>query len=467
MRDALEAGGDHDSGSEPSVGASAPAPITPRERLDSMDLIRGVAIFGILVVNMAFFAMPFAHAIYPAAYDAWPAADRWSHLIVKVLFEYKFISTFSVLFGAGLIMQWLRASSRGASFAPLHYRRMALLALFGLMHGFLLWYGDILFIYACVGSVFFLFRTLKPRTMFVIAAALLAISMVFTTGFTALNVLTESAKREAREAASMTDDGATAEIIEEGSSAGADAASGADAADAADVPRGFDAMMKAQFDFFNDSWVRGEELAYRDGPWADAMLFRGVSFAFALLFTVFGFGWHILAMFLIGGALMKLDFFSSSQGAMQKRAAMIGLILGGVLEIAYGALMSITPGVIDWPDIAAAPLQALGAPLLCLGYVGALAWVAGSGAGRVLLAPLRAVGRMALSAYLLTTVIVTFLMYHWGLGWFGSVGRFDQLMIAVVVYAGLVVFCTAWMACFRYGPFERLWRAVTYARATV
>lgn len=439
-------------------------PIRPSERLDSLDLIRGVAIFGILMVNMAFFSMPFAHAIFPAGYESWPASDRWTYLLVKVFFEYKFVSTFSVLFGAGLIMQWMRAHNRGAAFGPLHVRRMAMLAVLGAMHGFLLWYGDILLIYACVGSVFFFFRTLTTRTLLIVAACLLAASLVLTTGLTAMQVLTESGAASA-----------TSSPIESGETAGlgdgADHVTGeaiAEApADTPEPPRGFHAMIESGFDIKSQEWLDAEIAAYRDGPFSQAMVFRAVSFGFLLLMSLFGFGWHVLALFLIGAALMKSGFFAPQRRPLQGRLAVFGLIVGGALEAGYGLTILLWPAAMDWPDVAGTALHTLGAPVLCLGYVGALAWLASTGVGRVLLAPVRAVGRMALSAYLLSTISVTFIMYHWGLGWFGEVGRFDQAMIALGVYAGLVVLCACWMGVFRFGPFEWLWRTVTYGRAPV
>jgi len=428
------------------VSQISSGPIAPAERLEAMDFLRGVAIFGILMVNMAFFALPFMEAIYPQDYSAWSGVDRAGYLFVKVLFEFKFVSMFSLLFGAGLVMQWTRARTAGSGFAGRYYRRIALLAAFGLVHGLLLWYGDILFIYACVGSILYFFRGLRPRTLLYTAGALLIVTMILSVSLLALEMASE-AVAESPSILREDSQGQISGAADEGS------------------PRGFDAMAAAAWDPAGEEWVAGERIAYREGPFADAMAYRVVSFTMALVFTLIGFGWHIMAMFLVGAAFMKMQFFSRERRALQARVAMIFLPLGLLLEVTNALVTTGGVASLGWEDAVGAVLHEMGAASLCLGYVGVGALIATAARGSGLLSPIRAVGRMALTAYLLSTLVTTFLMYHWGLGWFGTLGRAELVMLVPVIYAGLAVVCVVWLRLFRFGPFEWLWRSVTYLRA--
>ncbi len=463
------------------------APVAEPDRLIAMDFLRGVAIFGILMVNMQFFALPFMEAVYPQDKSAWSTADEAAYYFVKVFFEFKFISTFSLLFGAGLIVQWTRATSARRSFAGLYYRRIAILAAVGLAHGVLLWHGDILFIYACIGSLLYLFRRARPRTLFWIAGILLAFAMILTAGFVGLEIAMESttestATVEGNEstASDVVPDpegdspvdsdpgtftqGESASQIEDLDAQASDNASalGAIANASSDPARGFDAMKAAEWDPARAEWAAGETLAYREGPWADAMAFRAVSFAMALVFTIVGFGWHIMAMFLIGAALMKLGFFTPERRDLQARMARIFLPIGLVFEIANAAVTASGSPALGWEDMPSAVLHEIGAATLCLGYVALGALIATSPRSNRPLAPIRAVGRMALSTYLLSTIVTTFFMYHWGLKWFGTLGRAELVLLVPAIYFGLLAVSVFWLRWFRFGPFEWLWRSLTY-----
>ena len=147
-------------------------PVREGERIVTLDVLRGFALFGIFMVNMQFFALPFSDIFAPRAFDGGPASERLAWGLVKLLFEYKFISLFSLLFGVGLVVQMTRAEARGHSFVPVFLRRLAVLALIGLVHGILLWYGDILFFYGCVGTILLLCRRLRPKTLVILSGSI-------------------------------------------------------------------------------------------------------------------------------------------------------------------------------------------------------------------------------------------------------------------------------------------------------
>jgi uncharacterized protein len=447
--------------------AEVTAPIAPAQRLEALDLLRGVAILGIFVVNMAFFAAPFWEAVYPSNLDQWGATDRAAHLGVKVFFEFKFVSMFSLLFGAGLVMQASRA--RGG-FAGRYFRRIALLAVFGAVHAVLLWFGDILFIYAVIGSILFFFRNLQPRTLLIVATCILVATAVLGTTCAGIQWLAKSAAVQQEN--SDTDTGDIGDAPDPGEVASGDASSdaalepGSDALTTSEeAPLGIDAMVQSMWQPSDSKWVHAETVAYRDGPFLDALAFRVVTWSFSLIFAMFSFGWHILAMFLIGAAFMKLNFFTASMRPMQRRVTVVGLGAGLALEGFNGWITTFGTTPFGWHTVVGTFVHEVGSALLCLGYVGGITMIATAGIARTALAPIRAVGRMALTAYLLTTIITKFLMDHWGLGWFGSLGRAEMMLVVVAVYPALVILCTVWLSVFAIGPFEWLWRTVTYLKA--
>jgi uncharacterized membrane protein YeiB len=136
----------------PATRRPAAVPVRESERLTGLDVVGGVAVLGILVINVQLFAMPYVASSNPYAVGQPPASDLLVWSIAHVLAEQKFITIFSLIFGAGVVLMTSRAAAGGASAARLHYRRMAWLLVFGLGHAYLLWHGDILVLYAVCGS---------------------------------------------------------------------------------------------------------------------------------------------------------------------------------------------------------------------------------------------------------------------------------------------------------------------------
>src|SRR5262249_19871775 len=139
--------------------------VAETERIASIDVLRGFALLGILVMNIQSFAMVGAVYDNPTAYGNLNGANFVVWLLSHLLAEQKFISIFSMLFGAGIVLMWRRAESSGAGPARLHYRLMGWLIVFGLLHAYLLWYGDILYTYGICGLFVYLFRRKSPRTL--------------------------------------------------------------------------------------------------------------------------------------------------------------------------------------------------------------------------------------------------------------------------------------------------------------
>src|SRR5438876_8709067 len=140
-------------------------PVAETERIVPMDVLRGFALLGILVMNIQSFAMVEVAYDNPTAYGDLKGANFLVWLLSHLLADQKFISIFSMLFGAGIVLMWQKAESSGARPARLHYRRVGWLILFGLLHAYLLWHGDILYAFGMCGLFVYLFRRKSPRTL--------------------------------------------------------------------------------------------------------------------------------------------------------------------------------------------------------------------------------------------------------------------------------------------------------------
>ena len=158
------------------------APVADNARIDAIDVLRGFALLGILVMNIQSFAMPQAAYFNPTAYGDLEGANLYVWLAGRMFADQKFMTVFSMLFGAGIVLMAGRAEARGGSVGRAHYRRMGWLAVIGLLHAHLLWYGDILFTYAVCGMVLYPLRHLSPGRLLALGTTLLAVGSAFSVG---------------------------------------------------------------------------------------------------------------------------------------------------------------------------------------------------------------------------------------------------------------------------------------------
>lgn len=144
----------------------AASPVAESERLQSLDTLRGVALFGILLMNITGFGLPFAYGD-PTNFGGATGANLWAWITTNMVFEGNQRGLFSLLFGAGVVALATRRESAGsADAADLHYRRMMLMVVFGMIHSYLLlWTGEILFFYGVIGMFLYPLRKLAPRVL--------------------------------------------------------------------------------------------------------------------------------------------------------------------------------------------------------------------------------------------------------------------------------------------------------------
>ncbi len=461
------------------------APVTESSRIDAIDAVRGFALLGIFMVNIGMHGDVFGPYLDPSPPKGLATPDLVAHYFTKAFCEGKFYPLFSLLFGVGLALQWKRAVAAGRSLVGTGLRRLFVLGVLGLVHALLIWYGDILFVYSTTGMLVLLLINCRARTLAIVGACMMGVCVVLGLGFGALGAMSAADSRpptevsttevvgdEAAESeaglgaagARPADEAAVAEEPEDGSPAESEA----DATARTPIERAL-AVLQDQSQMQGvggpltaPAWIEAEREAYRDGPFVQALFFRAVTFGSFMVFSVFGFWWNVAAMFLFGAAMLKAGLFEERNAHWHRRLAALGLLVGVPAGLLFAFMPLVAPA---WAYMLAANILVMvGGPILSLGYLGAITLVVRSGRARAVTGALAKVGRMALTNYLLQSIIATGIFYWWGLGLFGETSKSERVGIVLGIYAAQVVFSIAWLRFFRFGPMEWVWRSLTYLR---
>lgn len=401
-------------------------PVQQSERIQIVDILRGFALFGILLVNMAIFSRPFQVIVLPID-PATPWYDHAAEWLIHFLGEGKFYSMFSMLFGLGLVLLMERIEQRGGRFVPLYARRLLVLLGIGMVHAFLVWVGDILIVYALLGFPLMLFRKSRPRTLIIWAVVLLSIPLLFNLVATGLVQLGRSVPEGAQQI-----DLAFAQ---------------AEAGFAADIDRAY--------------------RVYSDGNFIEITSQRVYDYFSMGLTGAVVMGFNIMAMFLIGMYFGKRQLFKDLEGNRRffRNLLIWGLVIGLLGNAIYATLiMPISRVQQSWTLLLATVSQGIGAPLLCLAYVSAICLLALLPGWLKVLKALAPVGQMALSNYLMQSITCTLIFYGYGLGLFGRVGSALGILLTIAIFMVQIPISHWWMKCFNYGPAEWLWRSLTYLK---
>ncbi len=466
-QEGVEVGSGSGQSSGPSAGlssASGTGPVGEGERIGSMDSARGFALLGILLVNMDFFSEPLWRAIELGPKQGATGLDWIAGFMVGSFCEGKFFTLFSLLFGMGLTIQFLRATQRGERFGARGVRRLLFLLGLGLMHALLLWYGDILFFYAICGLVLLACIKWKARSLGILAGVLLSISMVFSGGFGAFSAMGAKARAETA-AKAVQDTSAMAALPESG------------AAEPISL-KPWDDTTKAPFERLMAAWKENKHTdpaqstlwrdmeiqAYREGPASSAFAFRAMTWAiFQIIATVAGFSIMILGMFALGASLLKAGLFEKRRETWWPRMAAFGLGLG----LPLGAVAVWMTSHKTDPLLAGlgTTLNVIAGILVSIGTIGLVTLIVHKGLFKPLTNALANAGRMAMTNYLTQSLVATFIFYWWGLGKFGTFGDAHKAAFAVGLWTCQLVLSTLWLSKFRMGPMEWLWRCATYLKA--
>ncbi len=433
------------SDSEPgNIGqTSTPAaagPVTGAERIESLDVLRGVSILGILVMNIYAYAMPFSAYSNPLLMGGTDALNLGTWFFTHILFDQKFLSIFALLFGAGIILMTDRAEAAGAKFGRIFYRRQFFMMLLGAVHAYLIWFGDILFMYAAVGMLAYLFRNLRSRTLIIVACFLLPVTLLLSYG---MGSQIEKTKIEVAEATELQAAGETLTTEQE---------------------KLLEEWTEMRAFMAPDSETVQKDVEIHQGGYVDITVHRVPTAAMMQVFGFFFFGlWRVLALMLIGMALMKTGVLSGERTTGFYRLTML---------ICYGIGISLT--VFSAIDLNAHAYDStyamqngglanyIGSIIVGLGHVGLILLLIKTGFVRRLLDRFAAVGRMALTNYLMHSVILTMVFYGYGLGLYGEIPRFWQMGFVVAVIVLQLGTSPWWLARYRFGPVEWLWRSLTY-----
>lgn len=405
------------------------AAIQPSPRIATLDILRGVAVMGILGMNAAAFAMPMPGTLNPAAYGGAAGVDLAAWALGFIFIDGKMRGLFSLLFGASLLLITDAAEAQGRSPAKVHYARIFWLGLFGAFHYYLIWWGDILLHYALVALVAYFFRRLSLRSL-VIAAGLLLLYDLFIMAEISLVGLKLSAAAAQPGAGSQTAELWRA-IIKDYSPLPPPEL----AADLAIHRAGLPELVAHRIS--GGMWTPFQYLPV-GGP-------------------------ETLALMLMGMAGLRSGFLTGAWEANRYRRIALWCILFGAAGFAVNAAVQIRSGF-D-PAIVFASLWG-GTVLfripMVVGYA-ALVILLTRGGG-ALVERIAAAGRMAFSNYLGTSLVMTGIFYGWGLGLYGTFGRAALWPVVVAVWALILLWSKPWLDRYHYGPLEWLWRSLSRGR---
>ena len=392
-------------------------PTQSSARVESLDVLRGFALLGILMVNIQSFAMPGTAYLNPTAFGNWEGFNYAAWLLVHLFFDSKMMTLFSLLFGAGIVLISSRIEKAQRSPWGIHYRRMFWLLLFGLVHAYLIWYGDILVCYAISGAVVFWLRRWNPKWQLVCGLLMIAVSSFIFLGF---GWLISFADAETMKHMAANWNPSSAEIQQE-------------------------------IESYREGYL---ELLKKRVPIALMMQ--------TFLFAIWGF-WRAGGLMLVGMALYRWDVLSAQRSqAFYVRGLGISLSLGlslaifGVMENhahdwGVGFSKFFGSQYLYWSSLSTSFGYLCLVMLACqkqwLGWLGAA---------------LQAIGQTALTNYIFQSLICTFLFYGHGLGWFGGVSRTGQLGVVLAIWAIQLTLSPLWLRYFRFGPLEWLWRSLSY-----
>ena len=407
-----------------------------------MDMLRGVAVLGILVMNIYAFAMPFAAYGNPLVMGGTDALNLGTWFVTHIVFDQKFLSIFAMLYGAGMVMMTERAEATGAKIGGVFYRRSFWLLVIGIVHGYMIWVGDILFAYAAVGMLVFLLRKKSPTTLIVVGVLMLPMANVLSYGGGTfmLELRAESRALEARREA-----GEELTVDERETITAWHETAAFIAPDEKDIQRDVD--------------------AYR-GTYADILEYRiPVISTLQIQGTLFYLLWRAGGLMLIGMAFMKLGVLKAQRSSgFYRNMMLLGYGIGFPIMIVsavdlyrhdFDGLYAFRIGMIAnyW-----------GSLFVAMGHIGAVMGVVRSGALASLMRRFAAVGRMAFTNYLVHSLVMTTIFYGYGLNLYTEIPRFAQMGFVAALIGLQLLYSPWWLARFRFGPAEWLWRSMTYWR---
>jgi uncharacterized protein len=399
----------------------------PANRILSLDTVRGVAVMGILLLNIVAFAMPRAAYFNPEAYGGAEGADLAVYLVNFVLFDGRMRGLFSFLFGASMLLVIERAQAKGESAARVHYARMVWLLLFGLAHLWLVWWGDILNLYALVGMIAFACRRMRVQRLVALGVVLILIQ------FALMGLLVASIADAQVRLASADPTVARAA-----------------ARSLADFNSGFGVPSQQALT---------AELAQHRGSWWSIVEHRWLKDRWSPLQSLLFVGWETLGYMLLGMAAFRSGLLTGAWDRTRYRKwLLIGFGIGLPAYLAMATWLVATKFSLFTVAVCGMLVSTLFRPLMIMGWACLILLMMRPGGP--LTTRIAAAGRMAFTNYLATTLICTTLFYGYGFGWFGHLSRWQLYPVVALICAGMLLWSKPWLDRFAYGPLEWLWRSL-------
>ncbi|MEM7689056.1 MAG: DUF418 domain-containing protein [Pseudomonadota bacterium] len=405
------------------------APVRSDDRISSLDFIRGLAVMGILAANIISFGQPPMAYLWPDAFLTDPGdPGGWQWIAQFVVIDGKMRGLFTLLFGAGLYLFMERAWARGSS-RWLQMWRLVLLLGFGLLHFYLIWFGDILSLYALVGFVAVAFMKFQPGTQIRLGLFIYILGCVIFGGlFTVQYLIAETSVFAGQDwVAEAKSEIATSYATQQAN----------DAKAIVHKESGDYAALIAER--FEQQWF---------------LPFVNPTFLFL----------ETLPLMLIGMGLYRRGFFSGAFAPTKMKLwGWAGVLVGGGFSLALGlfvqsegfTLTGVNAAFFGW-SMAPRLLMVLGMAALLVEYSkSATGWLAQR---------ISAAGRAAFTNYLGTSVVMMIVFHGWGLGLFGELNRPLLYLVTVLTWALMLAWSQPWLERYRYGPLEWLWRCLTYRK---
>lgn len=429
----------------PDAAISA-APLQQNERIKIIDAVRGIALLGILMMNIPYFGMPYMEAFDLRLRNEFSGVNYYTWWTVNGLFEGTMRALFSMLFGAGciLIIQKLEKRQVGLHAADIYYRRLIWLILFGMFNAFILnWPGDILFNYGLCGLFIFPFRNMKAKGLLIMSIVILVISTLLSSAPMYIAKMTKQ-KGEAVLAAEAKNIKLTAQQERE--------------------KKAWEGMQKKM----NVEELRNGATEVTTQMRGDYLTVMGAVAPYNVKFESIkmykAFFWDAIAFMFFGMYLFKKGVLTGQRSKKFFAGLMIvGYAVG--LSMNYFSLKTILDINYDYTKLADRMFinpYHVRRLFLALGHLSLIMLVFKFNILPFVFRGLARVGQMAFSNYLMQSIICSLLFYGYGFSWFGQFERYELYIIMSAIWMFQVAFSNLWLQYFRFGPFEWVWRSLTY-----
>ncbi len=417
-------------------------PLSKKNRIESIDVLRGIALFGILLMNIAGFGLPSPSYGDPSIAGGSTGLNLYAWITTNLFFEGTMRAIFSMLFGAGFIILTSRNEDRGAGLevADVHYRRVIWLVLFGLIHAYLLlWTGEILFSYGLMGLFLFPFRKLAPKVLLTAGMVLMLIG-------TAWEVVEHSSMKKTHDMAllAQADKKAGKELSKENKKALED----------------WDGIVKKKKPTQEIINERIDDM--HKGYFSIVKTLAPINYDDQTMYPYRYDVWDVLSMMFIGMALFKLGFFDASKSySTYSMMVVIGYTIGLAINI-YEIKTIINQDFSILSFSQTNMTYYFGRIFTAMGHVGLVMIFCKSGILKFLSSSLAAVGKMALTNYIMHSIICAIIFLGFGFSLFGELQRYELYYVVFAIWIAQLILSPLWLKRYNYGPLEWGWRYLIY-----